>query len=514
MKNYNFNYVKDIEGEYLEVELKDLTKEDEVSVKVLSEDVPPFMLPFAIERRDDQYKLRYTTSSHVALSYRLEDFFASKEEYINLGLQVIGAFSKVIDWMTDYHSLIANPEYVFQNKKTGKIYFTAAPSRDLKSTDAEIIDFIKVVLTTPRTDERTAPFQNNVFRYFNEDDVNFEELYQMFTEEGSKIEGLVGGRKAVAYEDVVSSAVMTPSFGNTPLQNSAISGSFNAQQGTINSASGSFSASAGSFVASPSGSSTPVKDAQPKNSSNHIFADFGKSMTPSFLNSNPMDAKKNQKEDKNKTVAEERKAEKEREKERKAEEKARKEQEKKEKKEKEKGGGLFGFGKKAERKDKETESAQQEPVQQEAAAEFDPFANVEVQRNVFDHSDETVYARDAVSGIMISDRLRLVDSPLPGAPIMIDLNFTKHHIVIGRLTNNGPGCDIRFPDSFQSIGRQHAWIEKDGEGHYFIVDLDSSNGTLLNGHALIPNQKYSLKDGDEVAFSKIQPVKYKVEIKE
>lgn len=47
-----------------------------------------------------------------------------------------------------------------------------------------------------------------------------------------------------------------------------------------------------------------------------------------------------------------------------------------------------------------------------------------------------------------------------------------------------------------------------------LVDLDSANGTMLNGHQLIPNQKYSLRDGDEVVFSKIQPVKYKVEIKE
>ena len=76
MKNYNFKYVKDIEGEYLDVELKDLSKEDEVSVKVLSEDAPGFMLPFTIERRDDEYKLHYSTSSHVALSYRLEDFFS------------------------------------------------------------------------------------------------------------------------------------------------------------------------------------------------------------------------------------------------------------------------------------------------------------------------------------------------------------------------------------------------------------------------------------------------------
>lgn len=479
MKNYNFKYVKDIEGEYLDVELKDLSKEDEVSVKVLSEDAPGFMLPFTIERRDDEYKLHYSTSSHVALSYRLEDFFSTKEDYINLGLQIIGAFSKVIDWMTDYHSLVVNPDYVFQNKKTGKIYFTAAPCQSLKSTDAEIIEFLKVVLTTPRTDERTAPFQNNVFRYFNEDNVNFEELYQMFAEEGSKIEGAVEVRRSAApvfqAESIAPSAQQAAAYVNTQAAKAPVA---------------------------PQGSAEPIA---PKSTSSHIFADLGKPMSASFLNSNPMDSKKNKKEEPKKDKAEEKKAEKEKEKERKAEEKARKEQEKKEKKEK--SSGLFSFGKKEEPK-----AAEQAPAQA-PAEEFDPFSDVDVKRNIDDHSDETVYARDALSGVMISDRLRLVDSPLPGAPIMIDLNFEKHHIVIGRLTSNGPGCDIRFPDAFQSIGRQHAWIEKDGEGHYILVDLDSSNGTLLNGHVLIPNQKYTLRDGDEVAFSKIQPVKYKVEIK-
>ena len=116
MKTYNCNYVKDIEGEYLDVVLKNLTKEDEVSIKVLAEDTPAFMLPFSSFRHDDEYRLHYTTSAHVALTYRLEDFFSTREDYINLGLQIVAPFSKVIDWMTDYHSLVVSPDYVFQNK--------------------------------------------------------------------------------------------------------------------------------------------------------------------------------------------------------------------------------------------------------------------------------------------------------------------------------------------------------------------------------------------------------------
>ena len=485
MKTYNCNYVKDIEGEYLDVVLKNLTKEDEVSIKVLAEDTPAFMLPFSSFRHDDEYRLHYTTSAHVALTYRLEDFFSTREDYINLGLQIVAPFSKVIDWMTDYHSLVVSPDYVFQNKKTGKIYYVVAPCQEYKSTDEEIIEFLKVVLTAPRTDDSAAPFQNTIFRYFNEDNVNFEELYQLFAEEGAKLEGTPTVNKAVAPR--VTEAPR-PVGVNTAMPAQPV-------------------------TAPAKQAETPVRTP----SSNHIFADAIKPVTgPSFLNTNPMDARK---ENKGGSFAD-KQAEKERKEAEKKAEKERKEAEKQAEKErkaqekKEKGGGLFaGFGKKAE---KAVEApANPEPASTPAASEgFDPFSEEEVQKNIEDHSDETVYARDALGGLTIGNRLRLVDSPLPGAPIMVDLNFEKQHIIIGRLTNNGPGCDIRFPDSFQSIGRQHAWIEKDEAGHFMLVDLDSANGTMLNGHQLIPNQKYSLRDGDEVVFSKIQPVKYKVEIKE
>jgi len=50
-----------------------------------------------------------------------------------------------------------------------------------------------------------------------------------------------------------------------------------------------------------------------------------------------------------------------------------------------------------------------------------------------------------------------------------------------------------------SVSRQHARIVNDGN-KLIVEDLDSQNGTLLNGHAV---KKAELKDGDILTFGKV-----------
>jgi pSer/pThr/pTyr-binding forkhead associated (FHA) protein len=94
----------------------------------------------------------------------------------------------------------------------------------------------------------------------------------------------------------------------------------------------------------------------------------------------------------------------------------------------------------------------------------------------------------------------LIALHLPGlqAPIIIQ---GEDNIVLGRgeeadlvLT------DIEFdadPQALMSVSRKHAAIHRTDAG-FFLEDLNSTNGTWLNGRILIPGQPYRLRSADQV----------------
>lgn len=63
---------------------------------------------------------------------------------------------------------------------------------------------------------------------------------------------------------------------------------------------------------------------------------------------------------------------------------------------------------------------------------------------------------------------------------------TEYPILYNRMTIGRKNTDIVLDDPL--ISRKHAEIEVLGRGYYFIKDLASSNGTLVNG-VMITNQR-------------------------
>jgi len=64
-------------------------------------------------------------------------------------------------------------------------------------------------------------------------------------------------------------------------------------------------------------------------------------------------------------------------------------------------------------------------------------------------------------------------------------------VVLGR----DPACDVRLPS--EEVSRRHARVAPDGSGGHLIVDLESTNGTYLNGErartrALAPGDRIGL----------------------
>lgn len=76
------------------------------------------------------------------------------------------------------------------------------------------------------------------------------------------------------------------------------------------------------------------------------------------------------------------------------------------------------------------------------------------------------------------------------------------HIALDRLPitlgKRSGGADFVLTDA--SVSRLHAHIARDEEERLYVRDLNSTNGTFLNGVRLQPNESAPLRVGDEVCF--------------
>nr|MBN1228417.1 FHA domain-containing protein [Anaerolineae bacterium] len=73
--------------------------------------------------------------------------------------------------------------------------------------------------------------------------------------------------------------------------------------------------------------------------------------------------------------------------------------------------------------------------------------------------------------------------------------------VIGR----GVGADVDvepYNAIMLGVSRSHALFRPAADGLY-LVDLDSTNGTTLNGCALIPNYEYQLSTNDTILIGRL-----------
>ena len=76
--------------------------------------------------------------------------------------------------------------------------------------------------------------------------------------------------------------------------------------------------------------------------------------------------------------------------------------------------------------------------------------------------------------------------------------------MIGKLENAADAV-INLP----TVSRMHAKIRK-REGEYYLTDLNSRNGTAVNGQMLKPEEDYLLQDQDEVDFAQARYIFIKI----
>ncbi len=90
-----------------------------------------------------------------------------------------------------------------------------------------------------------------------------------------------------------------------------------------------------------------------------------------------------------------------------------------------------------------------------------------------------------------------------GAKVQVDV---QSELVFGRVDehrNSYPDYDLTDQQALeQGVSRRHAALRR-GESTLTIVDLQSANGTYLNGQKLLPNQPHIVRDGDEISLGRL-----------
>jgi hypothetical protein len=86
---------------------------------------------------------------------------------------------------------------------------------------------------------------------------------------------------------------------------------------------------------------------------------------------------------------------------------------------------------------------------------------------------------------------------LEGTQLGFNVSLNKGPVVIGRRGSNCiPHVDLGpYAGEVLGVSRQHVRIERDGDT-LVVVDLESHNGTYLNGEELKPSKRYQLHNGD------------------
>ena len=82
------------------------------------------------------------------------------------------------------------------------------------------------------------------------------------------------------------------------------------------------------------------------------------------------------------------------------------------------------------------------------------------------------------------------------------LPINRSSVIIGRGGRNEP-CDIVLPE--RQVSRQHTEIFLD-QGHYFMRDLGSKNGTYLNGEQV--KGVVRLRDNDEIQIALCERIRF------
>lgn len=470
---------------------------DDIALKVLKRDLPEFLLPMTVINIDGEYELRFELMGN-RFSYFNEKMV--KKDYITLLKNLLLPYKLCVDWFLDYHNLCLDKQYMMYDKRNYKMKYAYIPMRGMLHTDEEISKFFQnFVVNIEVTDDTSYPMK--LLRILMSEAATPLQLLDVIAEEDNSVEELVVPQPVTSTTaDMINQGIETVG----KFVDNSVKWAENVVKPEIQEKTEEVASKAekhGFSFFKNNKKTEPVTVSSAITPSESEFktetpipsrpgAEFGKVEVGGEIMGNLFGD--NQAEEKLKK------------------EKNKKEKTKKESKEGSLFGGIFG-GKKTNKSENETPDLS-ELMEQKSIKQHQPeyvkttvISQVQMQPPVSSYIEEDcteIFDEDEINANDNVVKLMLEDSAGFQLPSFIEINMSKGYATVGRLDKAGrKHCDYNFDASMSFISRTHLRLEK-VNNQIQVIDLNSSNGTFINGTQIVANIPYPISKGDLLMFSK------------
>ncbi len=457
--------VSDANKSYTKLEVAEKSDLDLIAVKVLRRDCPDFLFPLKMMEIDGKTEIRYELTEGVRFSYMPTQM--KKREFIELLTNLIQPFKACSDWFLDYHNFVLDENYILVGKNEQSVRYIYVPTKSQTNSDQEIMSFFAgLILKMDIKDAQS--YTVDLLRVIKSPNANLMTILEHLQKDQTE-------------KKVIPAAPVKPA--EDPIKKIA-----------------SFVQDIPEKMAEKKEKVDPVKVEKPAPAREQgvrpglSSSTFGKNDEENRLINNLFgDDEPDKKKDKKKKES-------------------KKEKQPKEKAPKEKGAGLFGFLK-GKKKDEEPEEdllaglkKAEAPREVQSTPKWEPAperreAPVQAYRPYIqeeDGEDSTAIAGDGEIEDNSVIRLRLEDCAGCTCPKFVEIDLRRGHATIGRMDKNGEPCsDYNFDASVSFVSRRHFRIEPSGN-EWQIIDIGSSNGTIVSGENLTPNIPHILRRNDTI----------------
>lgn len=417
---------------------------DSIALQVIRRESPDFLLPIKAMEIDGEMELRYELLDGVRLSYMPKEM--CKKDFIELLVNMLTPFKSCSDWFLDYHNFLLDENYILIGKNGRSVRYVYLPASSYANTDEAVKDFFTgIILKTDIKDD--LGYMVNLLRIIKNPDSNLLTLLEYFQQESAPKAAQAVEKTAPKMAAAVKEIMEEKASFLQKTVESSLTGAARAGQ---------------------------------------IASEFGKHDEAGRLMDNLFGAEE-----------EEPAAEK-----------------KKKKEKQQKSGGLLNLFK------GKTKTKQQQPASNTGQAGHYPGAagerqvaapapsqaavpncpQIPVGRQMESEDETMILNRDETVDNRFL-RLRLENCTGCSCPDFIEIDLQRGYATVGRLNKNGEAqSDFNFDASVSFVSRRHFRVEL-SQDHWKIVDLESTNGTFVNGEALLPNMPYPLKANDVIMIA-------------